>query len=361
MSTSRPLQCLFASLPKPRPRLQHPHHLPPRKSSLNKRCFHPSSALFASEKSQSYPKLPQGTHEPSAETKALRKSPRKPSKAKQLSSPYSPQEIAALEDHYSPEQIESIKAGEAAIPREDLIQQGVINRGPMTINYLDDFSMMRPYIDKPVRAPEENYDPNLRFKDDDELAEDLHNWIHSMPENPDRVEWTKYADNARVMVGDEQAERNPYSYLMPELPKLKHDGLLGTKGPEEMEADNEEPDEALQRLILQTGYTRQQIRRFLTKNLVLHRVVNQTRMGKVQSMYCLYVAGNGRGLVGIGEGKSAEPEDARKQAMYAAIRLMQPVPRYEERTIYGDVKGKVGATEVELMTRHPGRSIPILQ
>ena len=273
---------------------------------------------------------------------------------------YTEEEMVALEKKYTPDQIESIKAGEAAISLRDIAEQGVINRGPMTIDYLDDFSTMRPYIDKPVRAPEENYDPNLRFKDDDELAEDLHNWVHSLPENPDRVEWTKYVDNARVMVGDEQAERNPHSYLMPDLPKLKHEGLLGTKGPDEMEVDGEEPDEALQRLILQTGYTRQQIRKFLTKNLVFHRVVNQTRMGKVQSMYCLFVAGNGKGLLGIGEGKSTEPEDARKQAMYAAIRMMQPVPRYEERTIFGDVKGKVGATEVELMTRHPGKYLSIL-
>ena len=263
--------------------------------------------------------------------------------------------MAALSAKYTPDQIESIKAGEAAIPPEDIVQQGVINRGPMTIDYLDDFSRMQPIIDKPVRAPEENYDPNLRFKTDDELAEDLHNWVTNLPENADRVEWQKYIDNARVMVGNEQAERNPHSYLMPDLPKLKHEGLLGTKDPDEQESpEGEEPDEALRRLILHTGYSRQQIRRLLTKNLVFHSVTNQTRMGKVQSMYCLYVAGNGKGLLGIGEGKSTEPEDARRQAEYAAIRLMQPVPRYEERTIYGDVKGKVGGTEVELMTRHPG-------
>ncbi|KAL8742979.1 MAG: hypothetical protein Q9184_008169 [Pyrenodesmia sp. 2 TL-2023] len=74
-------------------------------------------------------------------------------------------------------------------------------------------------------------------------------------------------------------------------------------------------------------------------------------------MYFLAVAGNGRGLVGIGEGKSAEPEEARTQAKNAAIRNMQPIPRYEGRTIYGDVKGKVAATEVELMTRPPGFGI----
>jgi hypothetical protein len=35
---------------------------------------------------------------------------------------------------------------------------------------------------------------------------------------------------------------------------------------------------------------------------------------------------------------------------------MQPVPRYENRTIFGDVTGKVGAVELQLMHRPPGMS-----
>lgn len=33
---------------------------------------------------------------------------------------------------------------------------------------------------------------------------------------------------------------------------------------------------------------------------------------------------------------------------------MQPILRYEDRTIFGDVEGKVGAVELKLMTRPPG-------
>jgi small subunit ribosomal protein S5 len=91
------------------------------------------------------------------------------------------------------------------------------------------------------------------------------------------------------------------------------------------------------------------------KNLVNHRVVNQTRLGKIQSMYYLTIAGNENGMIGIGEGKAIENEDASKQAMMNAIRNMRPVPRYEDRTIYGDVEAKVGASVVQLSARSPGK------
>ena len=114
----------------------------------------------------------------------------------------------------------------------------------------------------------------------------------------------------------------------------------------------------MQRLMKQTGLQFEQITKLRLKVLNMHRVVNQTRMGKVQSMYYLTVAGNGKGMVGIGEGKSTEMEDAQRQSAANAIRNMVPVMRYEERTIFGDVKGKVGATELRLMTRPPGMLLP---
>ncbi|KAG9540659.1 hypothetical protein KCU71_g19643, partial [Aureobasidium melanogenum] len=52
--------------------------------------------------------------------------------------------------------------------------------------------------------------------------------------------------------------------------------------------------------------------------------------------------------------KSGEDEDAIRQAQYAAIRNMKPIPRYENRTIFGEVEGKVGASVVQLSSRPPG-------
>jgi len=98
----------------------------------------------------------------------------------------------------------------------------------------------------------------------------------------------------------------------------------------------------------------EEILRIKVKLLVQHRVVNQTRLGKIASQYVLAIAGNGRGLLGIGEGKSTEAPEAMKQARLSAIRNMKPVPMYEKRTVFGDVYGKVAASEVSLHARPPG-------
>lgn len=154
---------------------------------------------------------------------------------------------------------------------------------------------------------------------------------------------------SRTLDGDAHMDDPRYSALAPAIPKFDDPNVRWPTG------DEDDPSQAgIQRLALQTGFQEEDIRRFKTKRLVQHRVVNQTRMGKIQSIYVLSIAGNGNGLFGIGEGKSAEPEDARRQSMLNAIRNMKPIHRYENRTIYGDVHAKVGATEVQLMSRPPG-------
>lgn len=266
---------------------------------------------------------------------------------------YTDSEKARLAELYTPEQVESIEAGEAAINPKDLKNQAMLRTDKMGLKYFDDLSSIHPVVDKPIRAPEENYDPNLRFKTEDEIIKDYTDLLENMPEEEKEAKtaWHDFHKNRRLMVGKEEAERNPRNFLAPELPVMA-ELKKGYK--------NEDIEPTVQRLMRQTGYSNQEIRRFRTKVLVTHRVVNQTRMGKQQRQYYLCVAGNGKGLLGIGEGKSSEPEDARRMATQAAIRNMQPIPRYEERTIFGDVKGKVAGTEVELMTRTPGSSASVV-
>ena len=263
---------------------------------------------------------------------------------------YSEEDKEVLKATYTPAQLAALEAGEKAISKEDLAQQAALREDPFAFEYVDDFAQIHPVIDKPIRAPKSNIDHKQRFKTEDEIAEDFAKFFQDMPENPSRLDYIKFKDNMRLTVGKEEAERNPRSSLAPAIPKgleaLKHPGL---------KIGEVDIDPQMKRLMRQTGFSLEEIRRFRVKNLVVHRVVNQTRMGKVQSMYYLTIAGNGKGLLGIGEGKSTEPEDARRQAVFNAIRLMQPIPRYEDRTIYGDVKKKFGAVEIELMTRPPGR------
>lgn len=144
--------------------------------------------------------------------------------------------------------------------------------------------------------------------------------------------------------------------VAPTLKKIDDGSARWTVPSEGEETSGADEDEiiAMARLSKQINQPISQIKRYRVKNLVWHRVVNQTRLGKISSMYYLAVAGNENGMVGIGEGKASEPAEARRMAKIAAIRNMKPIRRYEQRTIYGEVNGKSGAVELVLAARPPG-------
>lgn len=141
-----------------------------------------------------------------------------------------------------------------------------------------------------------------------------------------------------------------YSALNPPIPRIRDPSVTYTS------VDDDARSTGLRKVSQETGFTEEQLRKFRTKNLVFHRVVNQTRKGKIQSMYALSVAGNEDGLLGIGEGKAFEAEDAIAKAQLQALRNIMPVPRYEKRTIFGQMNSKVGGSTVTLMSRPPGKS-----
>lgn len=275
--------------------------------------------------------------------------------------PYTEEEKARLKEEYSEAQIAAIEAGEEAIDPKDLAEQFAIRRDPMKFHYLDDFSTIEPVVDHHIRAPKENSDYFAELKDEDDFAEDFARFFAEMPENATAADWVRFTENLRLTKGKEENERNPSSALVPPLfepgESLSRDPQpeKPVKEVQEKGQQTEEMTDALKRLLQSTGYTLDMIRSLKLKTLVSHPVVNQTRLGKVRRQYCLSIAGNGNGLLGIGEAKSEEAGDAMTQSKYRAIRNMQPILRYENRTIYGDVEGKVGAVELKLMTRPPGR------
>ncbi|KAK5136612.1 hypothetical protein LTR08_002626 [Meristemomyces frigidus] len=209
--------------------------------------------------------------------------------------PYTARELEVLATRYTPEQMRVIELGEQAVDRRHLVEQGRLRGDAFRPTYIDDFATLRPLVDNPVRLALDDAQTSGKKRDD--------------------------------------------------VKKVRIPGV---------QYSNEEEDPHLTRLCQQTGMTKEQIRRIRIKNLVSHRVVNQTRMGKIQSLYYLTIAGNQDGMLGIGEGKAAEDEDGRRQAMMNAIRNMRPIARYEERTIYGDVEAKVGGSVVQLSARAPG-------
>ncbi|PHH66451.1 hypothetical protein CDD81_7506 [Ophiocordyceps australis] len=139
------------------------------------------------------------------------------------------------------------------------------------------------------------------------------------------------------------------SVEMPELGKVP--GVEGLYNKSDGEKDITQAYKQLRQL---TGMEVADLKSLYTKNVVTRYVSNQTRLGKVKSASIVAIAGNGNGLLGLGIAKSTDIGVASETARMLAIRNMKPIPRYEKRTIFGNVKVKISGTIVELFTRPPG-------
>lgn len=284
---------------------------------------------------------------------------------------YTPEEKARLAKAYSPEQMAAIEAGEASIDPNDLAEQYALRNDADALSYIDDFSAIEPVVDHHLRAPPTD-DRGLKLKTPNDILDEVTEFIEndSAMEADDEASAQKavdslmnYLEKMSFAHGDTSGGRQ--DILVPDI--MNPGETLETIGEQptikklqdlsKNRSDSLTPE--LEALVKVTGYSPDQIKGLRVKTLVSHSVVNQTRLGKVRKMYVLSVAGNGNGLLGIGEGKSEDGSSARIQSNYAAIRNMQPILRYEGRTIFGDVKGKVGAVELKLMHRPPG-TYPIL-
>jgi len=294
--------------------------------------------------------------------------------ATELFKPYSEEEKAALAKKYTPAQIRAIEAGEEAITPNDLNRQGIVRTDNWSLEYLDDLSKLRSVVDKRPQY-EGPIDPKSRLMTEDEysaysfqqlkkIMDGYEEPAHDDPDydkkaRPNRLDLLKMDHEAPGYMGSNgPLSVEGQSAMAPGLPnKLKLEDEIQAKSTEvDEDAENQrDPDGIYNRLRKQTGYSLDEIREFRVKVLVSHQVRNQTRMGKIDSLYCLAIAGNGNGRLGLGQAKGQEAENTRNLAKIAAIRNMQPVPRYEERTIFGEVEGKVSAVEVKLMARPPGK------
>ncbi|KAI0131088.1 hypothetical protein F4814DRAFT_404788 [Daldinia grandis] len=283
---------------------------------------------------------------------------------------YTPEELEVLKKRYTPEQMAALEAGEAAIDPKDLTIQGRIRRDPYRIPYIDDFSKIYPIIDKrPKTNPPPN--PNARFMTEEEDVADLTKRLEALiPKdvNFDELSEEKMQQILETRINFPMEEAKYFlepetmintngpsnSALAPALGK-KLAGVEGMYKPPIDPADEGKDDQGIyQDLKRRTGLSVRDILDINSKILVTRLVHNQTRLGKIRSTWVLAVAGNGDGRLGIGEAKSVEMAVARQKAKLLAIQNLRPIRRYEDRTIYGNVKGKVGATIVQIEARPPG-------
>ncbi|KAK4132864.1 hypothetical protein BT67DRAFT_424296 [Trichocladium antarcticum] len=320
---------------------------------------------------------------------------------------YTKEEMEQLGKRYSPQQIAAIEAGEAAIDPRDLTVQGRLRVDPYALPYIDDFAESQPVIDKRTRH-EPPPDPMARFMNVDEFTQDLIKWADQFPTGdvtgtlktlvdfvPDEHKKTPEAHWPGAVRTEAHAAFE--SYLKSEINR-QAEGPDAEGGPTDADvlqyilersgmtdnnqvansslalalparvpgvaglyknaidpADNGLDDTGIyQDLKRRTGMSVQEILSLQTKRLVLRHVSNQTRLGKIRKAAVIYCAGNGNGWLGIGEAKSTESMVASVKARLTAIRNMRPIRRYEERTIFGTVEGKVSGTVVKMSARPPG-------
>lgn len=264
---------------------------------------------------------------------------------------YTPEQRKKLEKRYTPEQLAALEIGEEAVDPKDIIDKGALRNDPMSLSYLDDFSAVRPYIDHRAMSENRSFDPKaIQFKDDGDISMDFLEEAGEAKGSPATV-LQRVFDKGGFIKGNSPAAEDVITQAP--LPKLR-DPLIRRTVRQGRTESGSELDRFYAQLSKQVGLKPIQLRTLRIKILEGHHVANQTRMGKIRKHWVLMVAGNKKGLLGIGEGSASEYEQAVMKARRNAIRSMVPIPRYERRTIYGDVKGKVGATELELFTRPPG-------
>ncbi|KAF2661424.1 hypothetical protein K491DRAFT_687564 [Lophiostoma macrostomum CBS 122681] len=356
MSVCRPARCLFskapASIAKPSPPSRSFHASAAR--PVRKRKPH-----YASIKAEDLKLLNQAaeTHFPKYDTS----------------------ETTLLGKRYTPSQLAAIKAAESAIDARDIVTQGQQRTDPFRLPYEDDMSEMDPVTDHAPKLSAADIPGPITFRRANAAERDAaiaqiasenmaKMWPDGVPEGKlgpkeaDHLEETIEAAMFQATLDPRSAfySKNPavmeamadprHSAVLPDLPRLENRMARQAR----RMANEEQEDPRQKRLLQYMGWNKRKLSQIRVKTLVVHGVTNQTRMGKIRSMYYLTIAGNQDGLLGVGEGKSVEPEEGRKQSIMAAIRNMKPVPRYENRTIYGSLEKKVGATKVQLFSRPPG-------
>ncbi|KAI1093403.1 ribosomal protein S5, C-terminal domain-containing protein [Rostrohypoxylon terebratum] len=289
---------------------------------------------------------------------------------KQTFPQYTPEEMEVLKKRYTPEQMAALEAGEAAIDPRDLTIQGRVRRDPYKLPYLDDFSKIYPIIDKrPQNLPPPS--PRARFMTTEEHTLDLEKRLNAMipkdvnfegmKEDEIHAELSKHIDfdmeEAKYFLEPETLVNSngpTNSALAPALGK-KLSGVAGKyKAPVDPEDRGKDDAGIYKQVKRRTGLTVAQLTTMVVKTIVIRNVHNQSRLGKIRSMWVLAIAGNGNGILGIGEAKAIEPEVARQKAKLLALQNLRPIRRYEDRTVFGTVEGKVGATIVQIHARPPG-------
>lgn len=96
---------------------------------------------------------------------------------------------------------------------------------------------------------------------------------------------------------------------------------------------------------------------FRMKVVDVNRTCKGTSTGGLYRYGCMVVVGNGNGVLGWGQGKAGEVNDAVNKAYLRACRNLFPVPRYADHTIPEPIKSKFGQVKLTLYPKASGNGI----
>lgn len=96
---------------------------------------------------------------------------------------------------------------------------------------------------------------------------------------------------------------------------------------------------------------------FRMKVVDVNRTCKGTRSGGLYRFSAMVVVGNGEGVLGWGQGKAAEVNEAVRKAYNRACRNLYPIPRYNGHTIPERMEAKFGKVKVVMYPKSSGRGI----
>lgn len=97
-----------------------------------------------------------------------------------------------------------------------------------------------------------------------------------------------------------------------------------------------------------------QVRDLYQSILISRTVKQQTGKGKIMRKYFLVLVGDGNGLVGYGQAKDPNARLALQKARIEAVKNMDWVERFEQRTVWTEMETKLGATRLIVRPRPVG-------
>ena len=96
---------------------------------------------------------------------------------------------------------------------------------------------------------------------------------------------------------------------------------------------------------------------FLEKLVAINRITKVVKGGRRFGFAAIVVAGNQKGSIGIGTGKSKQVPDAIKKATEVAKRNMFKIPLKDGRTLHHDVYAKSGSGKILMRSAPTGTGI----